>query len=152
MAYELLLSARPGQTLSAEAEAALVAAVRADPALAACEVAVHGDDRSEDPVLSVVLQEAFEDDELTREDFDAFCEAERLPADPDNPVSASAFLAARWPTPVVGVGLPEDDAGASRAFAALVRLARVHQVLLEDPQARRPLELDRVSELPPLWS
>lgn len=151
MAYDLLLSPRPGHPLTTDGEAALVAAVEGDPALSGCEVSRPADKGEADPMLSLVLREAFDDGEATREEFDAFCAANGLAADPDHAASAAAFLRSKWPTPIVSVGLPDDDSAAEKAFAALVKIAKAHDVRLEDPQARRPLDLERVSLLPPLW-
>jgi hypothetical protein len=153
MSYDLTIMSAPGTVLSSTERQRVLNEFVAETALnGPCELTVL--DLEADALDYTTLQQCFEQGELSREEFKAFCSVRHIPlraGDQGAYEAARLFLDEKTGQGLFSLGLPRDDDEVREAYRLIVRFARARGLVVDDPQVGEHVDLDNPGEFPAMW-
>jgi hypothetical protein len=153
MSYDLILKTPQGTLLPLSRRKQLLEDFRNETNLdGPCEIT----DLEMDPDKydAETLERCLESGEVSRSEFEAFCEARNLSPRSDEYESHNAarlFLDASWGQRLFSPNMPCTDDETREAYCLIVEFARRHNIVVRDPQEGKDIDLDNPGEFPPRW-
>lgn len=87
------------------------------------------------------LDEVLLEDEVNQQEFDQFCESQKIANDVKNKESASAFLDWIWGTDLCLISLPSDENLKKEVLEKILLFAKSKDYVVHDPQLGEDIKL-----------
>jgi hypothetical protein len=108
-------------------------------------------DTDPDAIDLMTLEDCISEGEFTRREFESFRETHELASNLTAEELARLFLDTLWGQSLLTLKLPRADDEVRKAYRLIVEFARRHNLVVNDPQLGRDINLEKPGEFPPMW-